>query len=355
MRFSLFLLPCYRDGFSASWDAFYDEILADATFADQAGWTRAYVSEHHFHYYGGAVPNPAMMLLAIAGRTRTLRLASGISLLPLHDPLKVAEDYAMLDRLSGGRLDFGVGRGYLPHEFAGFNQTLADQQARFDESFAVIRQAWTGQAFAHQGAHFRFDRLAILPTPRQSPVPVMVAGSRTRETFEWAGRNGFDLMMNRYPLTDEQMTTCLGWYRAALAAAGHDMAQRTVMVSHMTHIADTDEQAMAEAKLPLQEHMNCFVQLKQNNVFYTDFVGSAGLWDQPGTPEADARTFIMNRTLVGSPARVAEQIERYRTMGFNEIAFITRFGALSGAQSQRTLQRLQQEVRPLLGGRRQAA
>jgi len=348
MKFSLFQLPCYRPGFAASWVAFYAEMLEQAALADRAGWERIYVSEHHFHYYGGAVPNPAMMLLALGNATRRIRLAAGISLLPFHHPLKLAEDYAMADQLTGGRIDFGVGRGYLPHEFGGFSIPPDEQQARFDEVFDVVRRAWTGEAFAHHGRFFQFDKLAVLPTPLQKNVPVMVAATRTRDSFEFAGRNGFGLMMNRYPLTDEQVETSFGWYKAALAANGHDLAGRPVMISHMTHVADTDEQAEAEAHVPLREHMNCFAQLKANNVFYTDYTGSDELFTQPGAPEKNPHEYIMNRTLIGGPARVAAQIARYEAMGFNEIAFITRFGALSAAQSLRTIERLEGEVRPRL-------
>src|ERR1700722_2409141 len=177
MRFALFQLPCYRPGFGPSWGAFYADMIAQARFADEAGWSRVYVSEHHFHYYGGAVPNPAIMLTALAGATRQIRLASGISLLPFHHPLKVAEDYAMLDQLSGGRLDFGVGRGYLSHEFAGSDIPLTQQQERFAESVAVIRRAWSGEAFAHDGRFFRFGRLALLPRPKQDLIPILVAAS----------------------------------------------------------------------------------------------------------------------------------------------------------------------------------
>lgn len=349
MRFSLFQLPCYRPGFAASWAAFYGDMIEQAALVDRAGWERIYVSEHHFHYYGGAVPNPAMMLLALGNATKRIRLAAGISLLPFHHPLKLAEDYAMADQLTGGRIDFGVGRGYLPHEFGGFSIPPDEQQARFDEVFEVVRRAWTGEAFAHHGRFFQFDKLAVLPTPMQKAVPVLVAAVRTRESFEFAGRNGFGLMMNRYSLTDEQLETGFGWYKAALAAAGHDLAGRPVMVAHMTHIADTTEQAMAEAHVPLREHMHGVARLRTNNVFYTDFTGTDEIYAQPGAPEKDAREFMLNRTLVGDPERVAAQLRRYADMGFNEVAFVNRFGALTGAQSRRTLERLESEVRPRLG------
>jgi natural product biosynthesis luciferase-like monooxygenase protein len=349
MRFALFQLPCYRPGFGPSQSAFYADMIAQARFADQAGWSRVYVSEHHFHYYGGSVPNPAVMLTALAYSTRQIRLASGISLLPFHHPLAVAEDYAMLDQLSGGRLDFGIGRGYLPHEFAGFGIPMAEQQERFEEGFNVIRRAWTGETFAHDGRFFRFARLALAPKPMQAPVPILVAASRTRESFEFAGRNGYGLMMNRYPLTDEQVTTSLGWYLDALRAAGHRVADKTIMISLMTYLDESWEEAFAAAEPAMREHVNCFMQLRNGTVFYDDYVGDPGLWAEAGGPEKGTREFLLNRAIIGSADHAVAQVQRYHEMGFTEISFVTRFGALTAQQAMRTLERLERDVRPRCG------
>jgi alkanesulfonate monooxygenase SsuD/methylene tetrahydromethanopterin reductase-like flavin-dependent oxidoreductase (luciferase family) len=151
MKFSLFILPCYRPELAPSLGEFYEELAETVRYADGAGWDRVWLSEHHFHYYGGACPNPALLLTAWARETKRIRLAAGVSLLPLNDPVRVAEDYAMLDRLSGGRLDFGIGRGYLPHEFRGRNVAPADATGRFQEAFEVVTRAWQGERFSYAG------------------------------------------------------------------------------------------------------------------------------------------------------------------------------------------------------------
>ena len=103
MDFSLFYLPTYRAGFSASLNAFYGEMTESVKLADRLGWARVLTTEHHFHYYGGAVPNPAVILAAWARETKRIRLSAGVSLVPLRHPLQVAEDYALVDHLSDGR------------------------------------------------------------------------------------------------------------------------------------------------------------------------------------------------------------------------------------------------------------
>ncbi len=133
MDFSLFHLPTYRAGFSPSLNAFYEELIESARLADRLGWARIMTTEHHFHYYGGAVPNPAVMLAAWARETKRIRLAAGVALVPLRHPLQVAEDYALVDHLSGGRFDMGISRGFVPHEFEAFGIAAAETGERVVE------------------------------------------------------------------------------------------------------------------------------------------------------------------------------------------------------------------------------
>jgi natural product biosynthesis luciferase-like monooxygenase protein len=345
VKFSLFILPCYRPELAPSLEAFYDEIAEAVRLADATGWDRVWVSEHHFHYYGGACPNPALLLTAWAREAKRIRLAAGVSLLPLNDPVRVAEDYAMLDRLSGGRLDFGVGRGYLPHEFAGRNVRPEDATARFEEAFEIVTRAWRGERFSFAGQHYRVGPVAVQPTPAQRPPPVWVACSRTRESFEWAGRNGFSLMMNQYPMTPDEVTTRFGWYRAAWDAAGRDPSAREAMMSLFLHVGDTEDEAIADAKLAVQEHANLFRLLLSQDVENTDYVGDESVF-RFIAPEGDVVTAFRKRTAVGTIDQVAERVARYADLGFTEISFVVRYGALSHAQCMANIARAGRELLP---------
>lgn len=344
MKFSLFFLPCYRDGFSASQAAFYDEIVDTAVVADRLGWDKLWCSEHHFHYYGGAVPNPAMLLLACARATRQIRLGPAISLLPLNNPLRLAEDFLMLDQMSHGRLEMGLGRGFLQHEFGPFGVTDATNREKFNEAAEILRLAFTGEPFEFSGKHNRFGRLQVLPGPHQTRIPMWVAGSRSRETFEWAGSNGHGLMMNRYPLSDEAMGEQFRIYADSYARAGHDPERRPTMVSLMIHIAPTEQEAIEVGKSALQEHMTMVKRLREGNIWYSDYLGDESVFGAGG--DASVRDYIANRTLIGTVDQVCERLERYRKMGFAEASFIVRFGAISAAQSLRTLEVLEKQVRP---------
>ena len=344
MKFSLFFLPCYRESFSASQSAFLEEIIDAAVVADRLGWDKLWCSEHHFHYYGGAVPNPAMLLLACARATQHIRLGPAISLLPLNNPLRVAEDYLMLDQLSRGRLEMGLGRGFLQHEFRPFGVTDETNRSKFNEAAEILRLAFRGEPFSFKGEHNNFDKLQVLPGPYQSKIPMWVAGSRSRETFEWAGANGHGLMMNRYPLSDEAMSAQFRIYADSYATAGHDPAKRPTMISLMAHIAPTEKEAMEIGKPALQEHMTMVRRLRENNLWYTDYLGDESVF---GTgSDASVKDYIANRTLIGTVDQVCKRLERYRKMGFDEASFIVRFGAISAAQSLRTIEILERQVRP---------
>ena len=350
MKFSLFMLPCYRPGIAASLGTFYDELTAVVKLADATGWDRVWLSEHHFHYYGGAVPNPAVQLTAWARETTQIRLGPGISLLPLRAPLHIAEDYAMRDQLSGGRLDFGTGRGYLPHEFAGHAIAADDATARRSEAFEIITRAWSGEAFAYDGRFYQFPRLRVLPTPLQQPVPIWVACSRTRDSFEWTGANGYALLMNRYPMSEAEMEERFGWYVAAWDGAGHDRAARQAMMSLFLYLADSEEQAIAEASRAVQEHANLFRLLFQGDQWNEDYAGDPAVFDFLA-PDGDLVRMFRKRTCIGTPAQIVERIDKFRRLGFTELSFIVRTGELTHAQSMATMARFNAEVLPAFGPR----
>ncbi len=345
MKFSLFMLPCFRDGVAPTLAQFYEELAEVVRFADATGWDRAWLSEHHFHYYGGVSPNPALLLTAWARETKRIRLGSGISLLPLRNPLHVAEEFAMLDQLSGGRMDFGVGRGYLPHEFAGHDIAPEEASGRREEAFEIVTRAWTGEAFAYDGQYYGFPKLRVMPAPMQDPVPIWVACSRTWDSFEWAGRNGYSLMMNHYPQSRVQATERFAWYRDAYAAAGHDAARREAMMSVFLYLADSEAQAVDEARLMVQEHANLYRLLFQGDQWNEDYAGDASVFDFLA-PDGDVAGMFAERTCIGTSQQAVERIAGWRDMGFTEISFIVRTGELSHATALATMRRFNEEVMP---------
>lgn len=348
MDLSLFYLPTWRSGYGTTLTQFYEDVIETVRLADRLGWARVLTTEHHFHYYGGAVPNPAVFLSALARETETIRLGAGVSLMQLRDPLKVAEDYALLDQLSGGRADMGFAKGFVPHEFEAFHIDPAEVPERLREGLEICRQFWKGEAFSHQGNFFEFEKLQPWPETVRGSLPIWAAASNSKESFVNAAQQGFHLMMNQYPMSFEQLVERFGWYRDAWAGANRDAADIRALCVLLTHIADTEEQAIEEAQPALQEHAGAFGKLLQGRQWDTDYASDISTLMQMCDGD-DVRDVFRRRTLICSPEQAAERIARYRDAGFTELGILPRFTGLSHDQAIASMQRLQNDVMPMIG------
>src|ERR1051325_10139904 len=173
---------------------FVADILDEAVYAEQVGLHSAWIGEHHFSTLG-VLSCPDLVLAQVAARTSRIRLAPAVSVLPLHHPIRVAEQWATLDLLSGGRVDFAAGRGYDRREYAPFHVSFEDNQSIFEEGMGIVRQLWASDApISHRGRHYQFDNVAITPRPVQRPIPAYVA-SFSRPSIELAGRLGCNLIV----------------------------------------------------------------------------------------------------------------------------------------------------------------
>ena len=146
------------------WPELYRETLDQAAHAEQLGFSSIWLSEHHFSEEG-YLPSLTAVLGALAMRTSRARLGTAVLLAPLHHPLRLAEDLAVLDQLSGGRLDVGLAPGYKPDEFAVLGVSKAERGARTDETIEILKLAWSGERFSYAGKHFTFDDVIVAPPP----------------------------------------------------------------------------------------------------------------------------------------------------------------------------------------------
>jgi alkanesulfonate monooxygenase SsuD/methylene tetrahydromethanopterin reductase-like flavin-dependent oxidoreductase (luciferase family) len=199
---------------------YWDEALRLVDLCDEVGYTHVRTVEHYFHPYGGYTPNPIVFLAAASQRTRHARLVTGAVLPAFNHPLKVAGEAGMLDAISGGRLDLGLARAFLPHEFARFGVSLDESRARYEEGVEQIRRLLSEEGLSMTGAFHSFTNVTSLPRPTQKPhPPIWVAALNTPETFDYAGRNGFHCMAN--PIGGSKLNELLGIYREAWKSAGH--------------------------------------------------------------------------------------------------------------------------------------
>src|SRR5579884_4502745 len=208
MQFGLFGSAAARRP-SASEEADFDSAEGFRDFieynieAEALGFHGTFVVEHHFTGYG-QVSATINLLTWLGARTRTLRLGTAVMVLPWHNPVLLAEQAATLDLLSGGRLDFGVGKGYRYNEFAGFCIDMAEAEARFEEALQVITQAFTAnEPFSHHGKYWRFDNIVVEPPSAQKPHPPFWMGAGSANSVREVAERGYNLLLGQYAPPEE--------------------------------------------------------------------------------------------------------------------------------------------------------
>lgn len=194
------------------------EAIAEAELAEASGFHGFFVGEHH-QDRDGFLPSPSVVCSAVAARTSRMQIGTSVVLLPLHHPIRIAEDFATLDIISGGRAVLGVGLGYQDADFRAFGIDKARRVLRFEQEIEIIRRAWTGESFSYEGADFDIENIRILPRPLQRPGPPIWIGASVGPAVERAGRLGDALVLSP-SMTLEENRMLTDRYRAAATAAG---------------------------------------------------------------------------------------------------------------------------------------
>src|SRR3984957_14821582 len=306
VRFGYFTLSdnSYRDNTRPA-NQFVSDIIAEAIEADRLGFHSAWIGEHHFSTLG-VLSCPDLALAFIAASTQRIRLVPAVTVLPLHHPIRVAEQWASLDLMSGGRVDFAAGRGYDRREYEPLGVDFDNNQSIFEEAMEVVRLLWDADGpVSHRGEHYRFDSVAITPRPLQRPLPAYV-GSFSQPSIELAGRLGCGLIVAPFAaaMSFGGLRQVADLYHAT--PARHGKPRGRLMCSYFIHFADTAAEEAAARARQIRYYQECVIPA---------FPGD------PATAPPSYRYFIdmvarlrsvrpedlgENSVLIGSPARIAE-------------------------------------------------
>ena len=219
----------------------YSRALERIEIMDRGGFDAVWLAEHHFTTFS-VCPSVHMLGVLAAARTKRLRIGTAVSLAALYHPLRLAEEVALLDMLSGGRVNWGAGRGFAHSEFNAFGVPVDESAERFRESVEIVLKAWTLERFTYKGAHYTFDDIEVLPKPLQQPYPPTWMAATSEPAIDWAASRGFSILMDPHSSMKE-LGAKRRHYTAKLAEAGFSDQGRDIPMARLVALAPTTAQA----------------------------------------------------------------------------------------------------------------
>jgi alkanesulfonate monooxygenase SsuD/methylene tetrahydromethanopterin reductase-like flavin-dependent oxidoreductase (luciferase family) len=319
MHLGLFMECDYRQGASE------DEALAEAfdlvETSEKAGLDAVWLAERHFasaeqlrRSGSGAVPSiasaPLLLASAFAARTERLRLGIAVSVLPLSHPVRLAEEIATLDHISGGRFDFGVGRSGFATAYAGYGIPYDESRERFQECLDILLLAWTQETFSYTGKHYEFKDVCVVPKPRQKPHPPIRIAATTSETFPMVGQQGYPIFIGLRGSDFEMNAANLANYRRAWKEAGH-AGEGDVYVRIPVYVAETAEAAYEEPR------ESTVLNYRQRGEGYASRSQGAGSVEERAEfarriAQSDYDELLRTRLAYGTPDAVARRLSDLR-------------------------------------------
>ncbi len=310
----------------------YQELLEQSQAADELGFHSFWVAEHHFHEYG-SVPRPAIWLSSAAQLTKRIKLGSAVVVLPFDNPVRVAEDFAMVDVLSNGRLVLGVGSGYLAHEYAGFGIDPDQRRDRFDEALAILLEAWKGRRFSFHGRYFKFDNVQLNVVPIQEPTPPISIAILREEAAKFVAQQQLSIMMIPYATTEnvEDLSPVVKGYKQEFIERDGTGGSGEVRFAIHAHCAVSEREAIDVARDAMDRYVSSRLYAKQRSF---QSLASRGLIG------------------IGQPEEVLRVARIYQAMGTTELLLIANFGALPHKKVLRSLELIADAVLPALSSER---
>jgi alkanesulfonate monooxygenase SsuD/methylene tetrahydromethanopterin reductase-like flavin-dependent oxidoreductase (luciferase family) len=323
----------------------YNEIEEQVLLAEELGYDRVWLTCHHFTSFSR--PSSLLTLSYLAAKTHRIRLGIGVSVLPLEHPLKVAEDVAVLDHLSGGRVDLGVGRGIQPEAFHGFDVPMSESTERFAEALEIIRRAWTEERFSYSGTYWQVPELTVFPRPLQQPHPPIWHVGISPGSIERAAASGLNGLIGTYMNTLDEVRQDMEIWRDHVN--GNGTGRALVAHNELVYVGETDEGAEAEAK-----PSGLFYSREAGSTWQGDEDEDGGLPDNydhwrtlaDRTARLEWPDLFANRSLIGSPATVTAKVAQLQSWGVDELIVFSSFGGMPHEQTCRSLRRFAERVMP---------
>ena len=332
-----------------------DQQMTQACYAEEIGFDDVWLTEHYFT--GESVYNdPLIFASALAMRTSRVRIGFAVLQMALHHPVRLAVQLSLLDNLSKGRLDVGIGRGtiYNEYEFVGYGLRSDDSRSRMEEALDILPRAWTEAPCSHEGTHYRFHLPELRPRPFQRPYPPLWRSVVSPSSFSECGRLGLPILASRLSL--EHIAERWNLYEEGLQEGGHDAETRhgllrRAAVWRNVHVADSDAQAedeLADMLGRARSHMMHVRSAFNPQDFQVD-PAMLNAWSNPAVPNDQALPQVLETgSVYGSPARVREQLAALRDAGARHVLCQMSFGDVGHDRVMASMRRFGEEVIPAL-------
>ncbi|MDP8923600.1 MAG: LLM class flavin-dependent oxidoreductase [Chloroflexota bacterium] len=317
------------------------ETLEQIALADQLGLDHAWVAEHHFSNYGYAT-NPLLIIAKASALAPRIRFGQAILVTPFWHPIRLAEDIALTDILTGGRLDVGIGRGYQKMEFDGLDLRIKDSRPMFEEGLELMLKAWTEDDFTHAGRFFTVPRpITMLPRPVQVPHPPIWVACQSEQTVDWTAERGYSALFSGSPTSREQIATFRQRFVERWAAAGHAESPR-IAVQRFVFVADSEAEAK-EAVWQTRWQRRVADHLRKDDARIA--AGRNDPW-VPADEASDEEWW--DRLVYGTPERCIAQLRRDAALGFTDFIGWFDVGGLGSDRVSRSMREFASEVMPAL-------
>jgi alkanesulfonate monooxygenase SsuD/methylene tetrahydromethanopterin reductase-like flavin-dependent oxidoreductase (luciferase family) len=317
--------------------------------AEPLGYHSVWIAEHHFNDYG-LCPAPAVLASYVAARTTALRLGMGVSLLPLHHPVDLAEQLAVLDVVSGGRLDVGIGRGGTLQDYQTFQSDRDDSRARVEEGIALMQRAWSGAPFDFAGRFHGAERLHVRPRPIQRPHPPLFIAANSEDSVLSAARLGLPTLSSFFvPIPELERRHVL--YREAGLAAGRSSAEvqgleRRAWGMRVVHVAPTHDEALQATEAPFMGYQ------RKMSVLRSDATGGTvpGSFDRSLLRLRAFRDYLDDGwALIGTAGEVRDGLQKYLdATGYQHVLLLMALPGLATSLALRSMRLFAEEVAPAM-------
>lgn len=326
LNFSLFYFA--SAGANAAGDT-YRLLFEGAKFADEHGFEAVWTPERHFHDFGGLYPNPSVMSAALAAQTRHLAIRAGSVVLPLHHPVRVAEEWALVDNISNGRVGISVASGWHADDFVFFPENYADRKELMFSGIETVKKLWRGEPISITGGAGSEIEVKILPKPIQPELPIWVTAAGSSETFIKAGEIGANLLTHLLGQSLEQLAEKIQQYRQSLAKNGYDPASRRVTLMLHTFIGEDQKAVRDKVREPFIQYLRSSVGLIANLVKSLNLPIELDKMSKKDMDDLLAFAFdryFDTSALFGTPATCHAMTQHLKDIDVDEVACLIDFG-----------------------------